>query len=258
MSSWLSTRNESEVLGSVESEERNAMSNALPLWAERLAVFDTETTGVDTSSARVVSSTIALLGSNGEVLERYDWLIDPGVEIPEAAARVHGITTSVARESGVAANVGISQILSALASMFDRGFPLVAYNAPYDLTLLRAEASRHGLDWLREVSPVVDPLVIDKHCDRYRKGKRTLEVVAAHYGIELGAAHDAGEDAIAAGRVAQALARRYAHMLPDDVLALHTAQIAWADNQATSFQEYMRKNKNPSFIADGAWPIRAD
>ena len=63
------------------------MTDYLPLWAENLAVFDTETTGVDTSSARIVSSTIALIGGSGEVKERYDWLIDPGIEIPEGAAR---------------------------------------------------------------------------------------------------------------------------------------------------------------------------
>lgn len=232
------------------------MSNALPLWAEQLAVFDTETTGVDTAHARVVSSTIALLGGAGEVLERYDWLIDPGVEIPEAAARVHGITTQVARASGVEAAVGISQIIAKLAEMVDRGFPIVAYNAPFDLSLLRAEAGRHGLTWLETTAPVIDPLVIDKQCDRYRKGKRTLEVVAAHYGVPLDDAHDAGEDAIAAGRVAQALARRYAHVLPQQIMELHRAQAEWSAAQAANFQEYMRRVKDPQFVADGAWPFR--
>lgn len=258
MSCRLSARTElSELMGSVDFDERTHMSNALPLWAEKLAVFDTETTGIETSSARVVSSTIALLGATGEVLERYDWLIDPGVEIPEQAARVHGITTEIARESGVTAAVGIAQIIAELSSMLERGFPLVVYNAPYDFTLLRAEAMRHGVAWLRELSPVIDPLIIDRQCDRYRKGKRTLEAVAAHYGVKLDTAHDAGEDAIAAGRVAQALAQRYAHALPDEVLALHEAQITWAQAQAASFQEYMRRIKEPDFTADGTWPMRS-
>lgn len=232
------------------------MSNELPLWAERLSVFDTETTGVDTAQARIVSSTIALIGSTGEVLERYDWLLDPGIDIPEAAARVHGITTEVARASGVDASVGISQIISKLDEMTDRGFPIVAYNAPFDLSLLRSEAQRHGLPWPAGMAPIIDPLVIDKQCDRYRKGKRTLEVVASHYGVPLEGAHDAGEDAIAAGRVAQALARRFAHVLPDQVMDLHQAQIGWCAAQAANFQEYMRRAKDPHFVADGAWPLR--
>lgn len=232
------------------------MTNTLPLWAENIAVFDTETTGIDTANDRVVSSTIALLGKEGEVLERYDWLIDPGIEIPEAAANVHGITTEVARTSGVETAVGIGQLVAQLASMIDRGFALVAYNAPFDLSLLQAEASRNGVAWPEEIAPVIDPLVIDKQVDRYRKGKRTLEVVSAHYGVELGTAHDAGEDAIAAGRVLQALALRYAHVLPAEVMQLHEAQVAWAANQAASFQEYMRRVRDPNFTAEGGWPIR--
>src|SRR5699024_7239841 len=106
------------------------MPVALPLWAERLAVLDTETTGINPVHARVVSCTIALLGGNGEVVERYDWLLDPGIEIPEPAARVHGITTEVARASGVSAKIGIGQIVAQLANMIGRGFPLVVYNAP--------------------------------------------------------------------------------------------------------------------------------
>ncbi len=232
------------------------MTDTLPLWAEHLAVFDTETTGVDVRNARIVSSTIALLGPDGGVHERYDWLIDPGVEIPEAAARVHGITTEVARASGVQPAVGIAQILEQMIAMRDRGFPLVAYNAPFDLSLLHAEAARYGLPWPQELPPVIDPLIIDKQQDRYRKGKRTLEIVAAHYGVPLDGAHDAGEDAIAAGRVAQALARKYAGALPSELPELHAAQVSWAAAQAESFQDYMRRVRDPHFTADGAWPLR--
>lgn len=232
------------------------MTNTLPLWAENLAVFDTETTGIDTSQARVVSCAVALLNGNGEVSERYDWLVDPGVDIPEAAANVHGITTEVARKSGVEASVGISQIVAQLLQMIDRGFPIVAYNAPFDLTLLRTEAQRHGVAFPADISPVIDPLVIDKQVDRYRKGKRTLEAATAYYGVDLGNAHDAGEDAIAAGRVMQVLAKRYAHVLPEQIMDLHQAQVGWAAAQAASFQEYMRRSKDPSFVAQGGWPLR--
>ncbi|MHA3722465.1 exonuclease domain-containing protein [Leucobacter sp. HY1910] len=233
------------------------MTKTLPLWATHLAVFDTETTGVDTSQARIVSAAIALLGPAGEVLERYDWLIDPGVPIPDAAANVHGITTEVARASGMDAAVGVAQIVSQLREMLDRGYPVVAYNAPFDLTLLAAEAARHGVAWPEQVTPVLDPLLLDKQFDRYRKGKRTLEVVAAHYGIELGHAHDAGEDAIAAGRVLQQIALKYADVAPPELDELHAAQVGWSAAQAENFQAYMRRARDPQFVADGRWPLRA-
>lgn len=227
----------------------------LPLWAAQLAVFDTETTGVETDTARIVSATLALLGENGDVTERYDWLIDPGVEIPDSAVRVHGITTEVARTSGVDAAVGVRQITERIAEFIDRGLPLVVYNAPYDLSLLRAEQRRHGVATM-DVAPVLDPLIIDKQLDRFRKGKRTLVAVSEHYGVTLGNAHDAGEDAIASGKVMQALAKKYQAKLPDDLEAIHTEQVGWAKAQAESFQEYMRRVRDPEFVAEGEWPVR--
>lgn len=232
------------------------MSIPLPLWAETLAVFDTETTGIDTEQSRIVSSTIAILDSTGEVQERYDWLIDPGIEIPLAAARVHGISTEVARASGVAAQIGVQQICSRLLSMFDRGYPVVAFNAAYDFSIVRAEAQRHAIAWPDSVAPVIDPLILDRQLDRFRKGKRTLEVVSQHYGVSLMNSHDAGEDAIAAGRVAQAIARKYSTVLPDQLIELHNAQVTWAAAQAENFQQYMRRVKDANFIADGTWPMR--
>ena len=231
------------------------MNTALPLWATTLAVFDTETTGVDTSTSRIVSSTLAIIGENGEVSERYDWLLDPGIEIPDAAVRVHGISTEIARKSGVDAAVGIKQITDRIAEMLDRGLPLVVFNSPYDLSLLRAEQRRYGLDTI-VVRPVLDPLIIDKQVDRFRKGKRTLVATAEYYEVELGNAHDAGEDAIAAGRVMQRIALRHAAKLPTELEELHDAQIGWARAQAESFQEYMRRERDPNFVAEGDWPVR--
>ncbi|MEV8338076.1 exonuclease domain-containing protein [Leucobacter sp. NPDC077196] len=232
------------------------MTETLPLWAADLAVFDTETTGIDTAHARIVSASIALLGPGGEVSERYDWLLDPGIEIPAAAVQVHGISNEIARTSGIEAAVGVRQIVDQLLEMIERGFPVVAYNAPFDLTLLAAEAARHNVPWPAAVSPVIDPLILDKQLDRYRKGKRTLEAVAAHHGVEIGNAHDAGDDAIAAGRVLQRIAAKYADVVPAELDELHRLQVEWAASQAASFQDYMRRARDPSFVADGRWPIR--
>jgi DNA polymerase-3 subunit epsilon len=132
----------------------------------------------------------------------------------------------------------------------------VAYNAPYDLTLLNRESMRHGIPPLVAPAPVIDPLVIDKGVDRYRKGKRTLEVTSAFYGVSLDDAHDSGADAIAAGRVAQAIARAHGASLPTAVDELHALQVSWSKEQAESFQEYMRRVRDPEFVAAGGWPER--
>jgi len=191
------------------------------------------------------------------VVSRWDWLADPGIEIPEGASAVHGITTERARAEGRPATLVIAEIAQTLRVLFDSRIPVTVYNAPYDLTLLDRECRRHGLDALDDVAPVIDPLVIDKAVDRYRKGKRTLEVTAELYEVPLDDAHDAGADAIAAGRVALALLRRYPDDLDIELADLHGRQEVWHAEQAASFQEYLRsKRGDDSYIADPSWPVK--
>lgn len=229
----------------------------MSLWGDRLGVFDLETTGVDVDTSRIVSACIAVLDDAGRVVSRWDWLADPGIEIPVGASAVHGITTERARAEGRPATIVVAEIAQTLRVLFDSRIPVTVYNAPYDLTLLDRECRRHGLDALDDVMPVIDPLVIDKAIDRYRKGKRTLEVTAELYEVPLDDAHDAGADAIAAGRVALALLRRYPDDLDIELADLHGRQEVWHAEQAASFQEYLRsKRGDDSYVADPSWPVK--
>lgn len=225
---------------------------------ERVAVFDLETTGVDVTEDRIVTAYVGLLDASGEVIHSESWLADPGVEIPEAASAIHGITTAQARAKGRPAAEVVAEIVHALRTVLAGGIPVVAYNAAFDLSMLKNEAQRHGVEPIVDPHPVIDPLVIDKTVDRYRKGKRTLDLVAAHYAVALESAHEASADAIAAGRVALAIAERYAETLPPTLEELHTQQISWARAQAESLTEYFIRigRLEPTEALDGSWPIR--
>jgi DNA polymerase-3 subunit epsilon len=228
----------------------------LPEWAQRVGVFDLETTGVDVVHDRIVTAHVGVLGAGGAVESAREWLADPGVPIPEGATAVHGITTAHARAHGRPAGEVVAEIVIALRDLFAAGIPVVAYNASYDFSLLKHEALRHGTTPIDDPSPVIDPLVLDKAFDRYRRGKRTLSVVAAHYAVTLDAAHEAAADAVAAGRIAQALAIRFD--LPHAASDIHTQQIAWARSQAESLTEYFIRigRIDPDDAIDGRWPIR--
>lgn len=227
-------------------------------WSTAVGVFDLETTGVDVRSDRVVTAYVGLLDGSGGVVRAREWLADPGIEIPEGAAAIHGVTTARARAEGRPAREVVAEVVDALRAMLDAGIPVVAYNASYDFSLLKHEAERHGVPGIASPAPVIDPLVIDKHCDRYRRGKRTLEAVAAHYAVALESAHEAASDAVAAGRVAQALVTRYPERLPACPHELHTSQISWARAQAASLTEYFIRigRLDPDDAVDGLWPVR--
>jgi DNA polymerase-3 subunit epsilon len=226
-------------------------------WWDGLGVFDLETTGIDVETARIVTAHVGLIDSTGASIAHGEWLADPGVDIPVQASAVHGITTEQAQAEGRPAPEVVSEIIAAVQAVFTRGVPLVIYNAPYDLTVLDREARRYGLEPLdlEGAVLVVDPLVIDKAVDKYRKGKRTLEAAAEFYEVVLDDAHNAGADAIAAGRVAQAMAKRHLDKLDVPASDLHALQVGWCAEQAASFQEYMRR-KDPTFTAAGEWPAR--
>ncbi len=83
-------------------------------WGSRLGVFDLETTGVDVDSSRIVSACVAVLDDQGQVVARWDWLADPGIEIPPGASAVHGITTERAREEGRSARSVVTEIAQTL------------------------------------------------------------------------------------------------------------------------------------------------
>lgn len=231
--------------------------DSMPTWAKRIAVFDTETTGLDLRESRIVTACLAELDGTGQlVTDRPEWLADPGIDIPASASAVHGITTEIARAKGQPAKQVISELLDAIRDCLERNVAVVAYNAPYDFTILHYEALRHGLEPITEPWPVLDPLVIDKGLDTYRRGKRRLEVVAEHYGIPLVEAHTATADAVAAGRVMQAIAMRFADKLPADISQMQQIQKNWAASQAESFAKYLRDNGKPEATAEQGWPVR--
>lgn len=231
-------------------------STPLPPWLTRVGVFDLETTGIDVTRDRIVTAHVGVLDHHGAEIAARTWLADPGIPIPAGATAIHGITSERAHRDGAPAAQVIAGVVAALRSLLDQGVPVVAYNAAFDFSLLAHEARRHRMAPLENPSPVIDPLIIDKTYDRYRPGKRTLEIVAAHYGVDLIGAHDASADAVAAGRVAQALAQRFP--LPPSAGELHTRQIGWARAQAASLTDYFVRigRIDPTERVDGRWPVR--
>lgn len=224
-----------------------------------LAVFDLETTGVDVEVDRIVTCFIGTLDERGGILQAHRWLLNPGVEIPAGAQAVHGISTETARSEGQPSALGVAEIAGALQGIVDREVPVVAHNGGYDLSLLVAETARHGAPAVHDIV-MFDTYIIDKALDRYRAGSRKLVDAAEHYGVELGAdAHDAGADAVAAGRIALAMYDLYPNRLAQLTPAqLHRRQIRWARAQAHSLTEHLRRTgrMSESETVDGSWPLR--
>ncbi len=217
------------------------------------AAFDLETTGRNPLEARIVTATVMVVAGDGSLTDHHEWLVDPGIPIPDEAAEIHGVTTERARAEGMPAGVAVQELSTLLTRLFAAGLPVLAFNASYDFTVLAAEGERYAVPTPVPVS-VIDPYIMDKQADRFRRGKRTLSAMCEHYGIELTDAHTSAADVWATLRVAAELATRFP-LLCQPAAQLHELQRGWAQNQASSFQEYLRRS-NPDAVVDGSWPLR--
>lgn len=179
----------------------------------RLACFDLETTSPIPTEARIVTAFIGvMLTETGEWEESWEWIVDPGVDIPLEASNIHGITTARARAEGMDAAKACMEITQRLEILWKRSLAIVAFNAAYDFTVLDRELLRHhpkARPLMRPnaegkiLQPVAfDPSVFDRAVSK-RAGKRTLVDCCRFYGIPVeDNAHDAGADCLMTGRLA--------------------------------------------------------
>ncbi|MBT2384556.1 3'-5' exonuclease [Streptomyces sp. ISL-11] len=226
-----------------------------------LAAFDTETTGVDVEHDRIVSAAVVVQSESGAHPIVTSWLVDPGVPVPPEATAIHGLTDGHLQRNGRWPAPVMEELARALAGHAARNTPLVVMNAPFDLTLLDRELRRHRASTLADYLGgaalcVLDPWVLDKHLDRYRKGRRTLSDLCAQYGVELTGAHDATSDALASMEVVRAVGRRFAERLERlSPAELHTRQAVWHAAQARGLQAWFARNGSEE-RCDPAWPLR--
>lgn len=232
-------------------------------WADGpMAAFDIESTGIDVETARIVTASVVEVEPGRKPVVR-EWLANPGVEIPKEASDIHGITTEHAREHGRPPGEVVSEIRTALDFIVFSGRPIVIYNAPYDLTLFDRECRRYGLAPLDELMPrmlVVDPLVLDRAMDPYRRGSGTRKltyVCQKVYNVALSDedAHGSSADALAAARVAWRIARQYPECGEVKLDELQQRQAQWHRTWALNFGEYLTRQGKTNDV-DPAWPIR--
>jgi DNA polymerase III subunit epsilon len=230
-----------------------------------ILAFDTETTGVDVGTDRIVTASLLRMAPDGTVIRAWEWLADPGVEIPSEAEKIHGVSTMHAQLHGQPSSVVAEEIQEALAGQWTRDTPLVIANAPFDLGILSSELSRHHGRTMTVMGCVIDPIVIDRALDRYRKGGHNLGAMCKHYGVDPGEAHTSGSDSLAAARVVREMVTVFpvlgGYTLPDLYRWQRDQHAVWA----TDFERYLRGRKRANgesedsvaaVVIDRVWPVR--
>lgn len=142
----------------------------------REIIFDTETTGLDSKSDRIIEIGGIELSNHfptGRTLHLY---INPeGTKVHPDALAVHGISDEFLADKPVFRNV-----VDEIVQFFD-GAMWVAHNASFDMGFINAEFARLGLD------PIPQDRVIDTLQLARRKnpmGPNSLDALCRRYGID--------------------------------------------------------------------------
>lgn len=228
-------------------------------WPEQPIVgFDTETTGVDPVADRLVTASVVVVSTAG--VEKFYWLADPGVDIPLSAQNVHGISTEQARREGEPVRKVLDEVAQLLHVHMEQGHPIVAFNASFDFTLIENELARHDLPTLAErlgrpIGPVIDPFMLDKAVDKFRRGKRNLETVARFYNVwNADNFHNAEADVIVTLRVLGALLRRHPDVASESLADLMDQQRETYTDMANYFARKALENGREPDVHVG-WPV---
>lgn len=275
-------------------------------WHEgHMTALDFEATGTNPLTDRAVTAAIVHAPASGRP-RSINWVINPGIPIPDEAAAVHGWTTERlteflqgaeairihgGRQTPMARDGALFEIAGQVSTVMAAGTPLVVHNAAYDLTLMETELARHDIDTLSSrpvgIAGVIDPMVLEKQYDPYRKlcyrapgcnaeekihecsgcrgGKhrcggcaahdKTLTGLCQHYGIVHAGAHDADADAVAAIRLARKLAAVWPDAARLRLPTLHSHQVGWRRAQADSLRAYFDKAGIEHDGIDNGWPL---
>ena len=193
------------------------LEDVLPL-DRPLVVFDTETTGTNPRSDRIVEIACVKIHPDGR-RERWHRRVNPGVPIPPASTAIHGI-----RDADVAGQPRFADLAGDLAE-FLAGCDLAGYNITgFDLPALRTEFLRAGVPF--EIS---ERRIVDAQRIFFAREPRNLTAAARFYcQSDHNGAHGALADAEMTLQVLVGELKRYED-LPRSVPQLHTLFCAGVD-----------------------------
>lgn len=171
--------------------------SALPLTSTPIIVLDTETTGLDVKTDRLIEiGAVRVLGGFVSPSDQFSVLVNPDIPIPPQSTRIHGLSDSDVEDADKFKTVMFE------FSKWVETAVIIGYSIGYDLAILKSEHERHGMDWqsprcidIRHLVQILTPNLPSE----------SLEIIAEWLGIEVTNRHRALGDAMTTAHVLQAL-----------------------------------------------------
>jgi DNA polymerase III subunit epsilon len=167
---------------------KDAMESSTP--PTEFVAFDLETTGLVARVDRVVEIGAVRFTARGDVVDRFEQLINPGCPMPPAVQAIHGISDADLVSAPFARDV-LPRFLAFLGRSGSTA--LIAHNASFDAGFLGRELARAG-----QRPPdhrIFDTLALARRRLPELRNHR-LDTLADHFRLDRGRLHRALEDAL--------------------------------------------------------------
>lgn len=178
-----------------------------------IAVIDFETTGMSPETGGRATEVAIVLLEDGQVVDRYQSLMNAGVWIPPFITQLTGITNAMVRDAPPAAEVMRE------AARFVGDAPMVAHNASFDRKFWQGELARLEL---AAPQPFACTVLLSRRLYPQAPNHKLGTLVDFHGLPRTGQAHRALADAEMAaallGRIQQDLRERHGVPQPDHAL----------------------------------------
>jgi CBS domain-containing protein len=169
------------------------IGQSTPLAALDCVVLDTETTGLDAATARLVQIGAVRIDAGVLRPERcLDSLVAPGIPVPPASSAVHGVT-----DAALVGAPTFAQLAQPLRDFIGRSI-VVGHTIGFDLTILHREAELARCSW--PPLPALDVRTLAELA-RPSLAQYDLDRIAAVLGVTIEGRHTALGDAMATARI---------------------------------------------------------
>ncbi len=154
---------------------------------ETFICIDCETTGLDINADRVIEVAVIKFTMN-EILEQYETLIDPMVEIPQSSIEIHNISQEMVR-----GKPKVEEVLPNVLQMIGRHI-IIGHGVKFDVDMLANAADRAGIPTTIRNNRMIDTLRLARMYGE--SPTNSLEQLRKHFNIQEEGAHRAMSDVL--------------------------------------------------------------